>query len=592
MRESSEIVKSASSLEAIGNDLRWISPASGPKPLLRAGLAHAIVGLLAGKRSVLMVGASGSGKTMLARSLCQAVWPSPGTGQLRLVSGADCPPIVETHAARFVEQCWYADHLENKMGMVMSAARSRDAVLFIDETDACLGTGASSNNPEGNIATLLTPHIANGVRVLGATTPQGLARMRTRNPRFLERFELVEVPEPDVSETESILRTELTFLALHSGATVSSDAAGACMALARRYMQGNTLVSAVLRLARLASSAHGAVNPGTLRRSVAATVGLRDSIVGAAPCPGHEELVAQLSSRIYGQDVVVSEVADTILTFAGGLSPAGRPIGAFLLVGPSGTGKTSLAIAAAEALTGDPSRLIRLDMSEFGDPFAARRLLDDTADSLVGQLTSMPAGVVLLDEIEKAHVSAVRVMLAAIGEARLTSESGRTVRLDNHLVMFTSNVGSSRWNGAEPIERIRQKVMTDCAEFFSPEFRSRLTQTLLYSPLSPACGRRIVERDLESINWLAGLADRGLHILWSADLPSEIARLGVSHQQGARGLQRVIRTVVVSPLARWLAAHPEACDGVVMLQPHTVLGEVQSVVVEYCPENSPLAMAN
>jgi len=592
MLETPEIVKSASTLEAIGKDLRWISPASGPRPLLRAALAHSVVSLLAGKRSVLMVGASGSGKTMLAHSLCQAVWPSAETGQLRLLSGADCPLIVETNAARFVEQCWYADHLENKMGLVMSAARSREAVLFIDETDTCLGTGGSSTNPEGNVATLLTPHIGNGVRVLGATTPQGLARMRARNPRFLERFELVDVPEPDNAETESILASELRFLAQHSGVSVSPDAAVACMALARRYVQGNTLVSAVLRLARGASHIHGAVNPGTLRRAVAATVGLRDSIVGAAPCPTHEELVAQLSSRVYGQDVAVSEVADTILAFAGGLSPAGRPIGAFLLVGPSGTGKTSLAIAAAETLTGDSSRLIRLDMSEFGDPFAARRLLDDDASSLVGQLASMTAGVVLLDEIEKAHVSAIRVMLAAIGEARLTSESGRTVRLDNYLVLFTSNLGSSRWNGTEPIERIRQKVMTDCAEFFPPEFRSRLTQTLLYSPLNPACARRIVERDLDSINWLAGLADRGLHVLWSADLPGEIARLGVSHQQGARGLERVIRTVVVSPLARWLAAHPEARDGVVMLQPHTVVGEIQSVVIEYCPERSPLAMAN
>jgi len=302
--------------------------------------------------------------------------------------------------------------------------------------------------------------------------------------------------------------------------------------------------------------------------------------------------VKELSAKVFGQETAISEVADSILSFAGGLSPAGRPIGAFLLAGPSGTGKTSLALAAAEALTGDPSRLIRLDMSEFGDPHAARRLLEDDAGSLVARLASMPAGVVLLDEIEKAHVSVGRVMLAAIGEARLTSESGRTVRLDNHLVMFTSNLGSARWNGTEPVERIRRKVMTDCAEFFPPEFRSRLTQTLVYSPLSPACACRIVERDLELINDLPGLQDRDLHILWSSGLSDEIARLGVSHQQGARGLERVIRLMFVSPLARWLATHPEAHDGVLMLQPHKIDGEIQSVVIEYSPERSPMAMAN
>lgn len=592
MRESPEIVKAASTLEAIGTDLRWISPASGPKPLLRTHLAHDVVSLLAGKRSVLLVGASGAGKTMLARSLSQAPWPSTESGQLRLLQGADCPLIVETHASRFVEQCWYADHLENKMAMVMSAAKSREAVLFIDETDACIGTGASGNNPDGNIATLLTPHIGNGVRVLGATTPQGLARIRARNPRFLERFDVVEVAEPDQGETESILRAELDFLEKHNGAKVSTDAAVACIALARRYMSGQALVSAALRLARSAAHIHGAVNPTFLHQAIASAVGLRGSMVGATPCPTHGDLVEQLSSRVYGQVAAVSEVADSILRFAGGLATEGRPIGAFLLAGPSGTGKTSLAIAAAEVLTGDATRLIRLDMSEFADPFAARRLLEDDATSLVGQLASTPAGVVLFDEIEKAHISVIRLMLAAIGEARLTSESGRTVRLDNHLVFFTSNLGSSRWNGSEPIERIRNRVMSDCAEFFPPEFRSRLTQTLLYSPLTPECANRIAERDLEGVNELAGLADRELHILWSPRLPAELARLGVSQQQGARGLERVIRSVVVSPLGRWLAGHPEARSGVLMMQPHVVAGEFVSVVIDYCPDQTAFAMAN
>jgi ATP-dependent Clp protease ATP-binding subunit ClpA len=592
MVDSATLVKSASRLEAIGSDMRRLSPATGPKPLLRARLAQTVVDLLAGRRSVLLVGASGTGKTMLARSLPQALWPSTESGQLRLLPGAQCPPLLETNAGRFLEQCWYADHLENKLGMILEAVRSREAVLFIDETDSCLGAGSSGNNPEGNVATLLTPHIGNGVRILGATTPQGLALMRARNPRFLGRFETIEVPEPDADETAAILDGELAFFERRYGVTVTPEAASASVALARRYMPGEPLVSGALRMVRRAALVHGAVNPSVLRKVLAEVVGLREPIVGAAPCLTQRQLFGELSSKVFGQDAAVAEVTDAILRFAGGLSSRARPIGSFLLAGPSGTGKTSLALAAAEALTGDSSKLIRLDMSEFGDVFAARRLLDDDAGSLVSRLALMPAGVVLLDEIEKAHIGVIRLMLAAMGESRLTSESGRTVRLDNHLVMFTSNLGSSRWNTFEPVERIRDRVLADCAEFFPPEFRSRLTQTLLYSPLDPGSAQRIVERELQSLNDLDGLLDRELQILWSPTLPLVIAPLGISPQQGARGLERMIRSVVVSPLARWLAANPEARDGIVMLAPHSVNGEIHSVVIDYHSGLSPAPLAN
>jgi ATP-dependent Clp protease ATP-binding subunit ClpA len=280
-------------------------------------------------------------------------------------------------------------------------------------------------------------------------------------------------------------------------------------------------------------------------------------------------------------------VADAMLRSATGLSEPGRPLATFLALGPSGTGKTTLAKAAAEVLTGDVERMIRFDMSEYADPYGPARLLADDDHSLVGRLRAMPAGVLLLDEIEKAHGNVVRMLLQALGESRLTSAEGATVRLDNHLVMMTSNLGGSRWAGrteGRGLERIRRGVLSDCAAFFPTEFLGRLTGILLYRPLDRATAERIVMRELDALNDTPGLVERGLQVVYGPGLPSQLTRIGVSGTHGARGVQRVVRTAVASPLARWLADQPDLRDGVLMLAPCSSRGELESVSIDFVAE--------
>jgi ATP-dependent Clp protease ATP-binding subunit ClpA len=575
-------IRDSAQLDRIGTDIRTVV-GDGSEFVMRAPLADKIIALLQSGSNVLMRGVSGSGKTALARSLALAGWRTRETGQLRLVVDArhrSVPLIIETGAARFVEQCFYAHDLENKMSLVLQAALTRPAILFIDNTDECLGMGASSVDPQSDVAHLLLPHLERGLRVLGAATPEGEARLKAENPRLHGRFVVVDVEPPAAEEARAIAEVALAALA-RGGVEVAGGIVDSGSDLAARYFPGEAGLAAFLRLARRSAASEGIVTLPALRRAIAEELGVAPEYVGAAASPRYEEVREQLACEVFGQDQAVAEVADALVNYATGMTKRQRPIAAFLFAGPSGCGKTSLALAAARALTGSESSLVRVDLSEYSDHWATNRLLGDTHHSLTGRLLSAGAGVLLLDEIEKAHPSVIRLFLQALGESRLTGEDGRTARLDNFIVAITTNVGGRRWSYEYPEAKCASLVLADCSEAFPPEFRGRLTRTIVFRPLGADAARLVVERELEQVAELPGLAERGLQALFAPGLAEDLASLGVSVERGARGVQSVVRTLLVSPLARWLAENPHAEDGLVMIAPRRERGVLASLAIDW-----------
>ncbi len=600
MADHAATLAQASTIEQLGPDIRTIAGGATKRVYLRATLADRIATLLRQGKSVLLKGDPGAGKTALVHSLPHASWPTTEAGQLRLVDSraSAAPRIVETHASRFIEGCRYCHDLENKMARQLDAARAKPAILFIENIDECIGMGSSSSDPKTDVANLLCPQMDKGLQVIGTTTPGGEGRMRAQNERLLGRFVVVEVPPPDEAESAEIARLHLKALrkkgvAIGDSGAEGGDAAAAAedatvaagLAIAKRYLPAAAPLAGFIRLADRAAGLSSHVNEYTLRRAVAEETGLLPVFVGAGEPMSHWMLCEHLSIEVLGQDEAVAEVADAIARFQAGLNESGRPAARLLLAGPSGVGKTSLGLATARLLTGDESRCIRFDMSEFADIWASERLIADEPASLVGRLCANPAGVLLLDEIEKAHPMVIRLLLQALGEARLTSEKGRTVRLDNHFVMLTTNVGSSRWLRSEPVERTTALVLCDCAEEFPPEFLGRMTRTIVFRPIDRETSGRIVVRELERVNDLPGLEERGLQLVWTSELVDALQQRGVSVEKGARGLQNRVRATVVSPLARWLAENPRARNGLVSVLPRFEGGDVTSLVVDWVDES-------
>ncbi len=586
MSEAVERIRNAAQVDRVTEDVRYMGPQKGVKFYLRQDLVRRVVELLQGGSNVLLRGGAGVGKTALARSLGRAEWPSKEPGQMRLLDTKPrpAPPILETTPAKLIVGCHYAHDLENKCEQFFGAVRSGKAILFIDPLDELAGLGSSSNDPTADVANMIMPHLDRGLQAIGTATPAGEARLKARNDRLLRRFVVVDVPPPDETETAAIA-------ALHfrrydrEGISVSDDALEAGLAMVSRYMPAEVPLNALLRVAGRAASREATVDAVTLRAALSEEMGVLPCFVGVGEPPSFWALRERFCAECFGQEEAVDEIADAMVRFATGLAEPRRPVASFLFAGPSGCGKTSLALAAARVLTGDETAALRFDMSEYCDPFATRRLLANEEGSLVGRVAARNAGVLLFDEIEKAHPLVVRLLLQALGEARLTGDGGRTVRLDNYLVILTSNVGSRRWTTCKRIADAVPLVLADCAEEFPPEFRARLTRTVVFRPLDAAVAERVVARELMRLNELPGLVDRGLQAVWDRALASAVGAHGVSVERGARGLQSVVRTLVASPLARWLAEHPEARDGIVMVAPRLSAGELVSLTVDWVDDS-------
>ncbi len=248
-----------------------------------------------------------------------------------------------------------------------------------------------------------------------------------------------------------------------------------------------------------------------------------------------------LHERVVGQDEAVRAVAEAVRRSRSGLADPNRPIGVFLLMGPTGVGKTELARALAELLFDDERNMARIDMSEYMEKHAVSRLVGAPPGYVGyeegGQLTEAvrrkPYCVVLLDEIEKAHPDVFNILLQIFEDGRLTDGQGRTVNFRNTLVLMTSNLDPA-----------------DLKTRFRPEFLNRIDETLIFHPLDEKDLRKIVDIQLARV--LARLKDRRIAVLIEDGAKDYLAKQGYDPSYGARPLKRAIQKLLVDPLARML----------------------------------------
>jgi ATP-dependent Clp protease ATP-binding subunit ClpB len=256
----------------------------------------------------------------------------------------------------------------------------------------------------------------------------------------------------------------------------------------------------------------------------------------------------RLHERVIGQDEAVEAVASAIRRSRAGLADPDRPIGSFLFLGPTGVGKTELARALADFLFDTQDAMVRIDMSEYGEKHSVARLVGAPPGYVGyeegGQLTEAvrrrPYGVILLDEIEKAHPEVFNTLLQVLDDGRLTDGQGRTVDFKNVVLIMTSNIR------IEPDADIRQALQ----EHFKPEFINRLDDIVVFASLSREQLGEIVS--LQTRRVVDQLAARGIALDLSDDALTLLGNLGYDPVYGARPLKRVIQKQLVDRLATGL----------------------------------------
>lgn len=288
-----------------------------------------------------------------------------------------------------------------------------------------------------------------------------------------------------------------------------------------------------------------------------------------------------LKSRVRGQDEAVRKIAEAIKRSRAGISDPDRPIGSFILLGPTGVGKTELAKTIANFMFDNEKSLIRIDMSEYMEKYSVSKLIGsppgyvgyDEGGALIEVVRHRPYSVLLFDEIEKAHPEVFNILLQVLDNGRLTDSKGRVVNFKNTIIILTSNIGSEFMNKMNKIGfvsdgesrtqyvDVKTKIMESLKNHFRPEFLNRLDDVIIFDPLSQETIKEIVELQVNLV--CKRLADKNLELEIAPDMYEYLAREGYSHEYGVRPLKRLIQNKILNPVAEFIIARKVEGGGLI-----------------------------
>jgi ATP-dependent Clp protease ATP-binding subunit ClpC len=529
------------------------------------------------KNNPVLTGEAGVGKTAIIEGLAQ-----------RIVT-EEVPPnllnkrIMTLDLGLLVAGTRFRGEFEERIKKIIDEVKETDdTILFIDEIHTIIGTG----NSEGSLdaANILKPALARGeIQCIGATT-FGEYRKSIENDAALERrFQPISVDPPTPEETLHILNGIRKRYEDFHKVTITDDALDASVQLSTRYITNRQLPDKAVDLIDEASatemleaSKHNKksdkqIVPTVTRASIINVVSTWTKIplqeLTQSEAAKLKKLPKILSSQVVGQNEAINSLARAIKRSKAGLKDPKRPTGSFLFLGPSGVGKTELAKQLAIFLFGTEEAIVRMDMSEYTEKHTVSRLVGsppgyvgfNEGGLLTEPVRKKPYSIVLFDELEKAHPEVINVLLQIMEDGRLTDSSGKVVDFKNTIVIMTSNVGAktiekntsigftSIQDPKEDYEKMKEKIMGEVKDTFSPEFINRIDDIIMFKSLQKEDLAKITDLLIEDVN--KRIVDRNITIKLASTAKKFIIDKGYKENRGARPLRKTIQEYVEDSLS-------------------------------------------
>ncbi len=512
------------------------------------------------KNNPILVGDSGVGKTAIAEGLAH-----------RIVAGEVPKALSESvvysldMGALMAGTRYRGDFEERMKGIMKSLAKLPHAILFIDEIHNLVGLGATSGGSSVNAANLLKPALANGrLRCMGSTTFDEYRQNFEKDKALARRFQKVDVGEPSVEDTVKILEGLRPKYEEFHGVTYEPEAIRAAADLSAKYLQDRKLPDKAIDLMdeagahvklRMKDGEKGVVRELEIETVLAKMAQIPPKVVSTNDKERLRNLDTELGGVVFGQQAAIVQLTSAIKLARSGLRSAEKPIGSFLLSGPTGVGKTEVAKQLARIMG---VQFIRFDMSEYMERHAVSRLIGappgyvgfDQGGLLTDAIAKTPHAVLLLDEIEKAHPDVFNVLLQVMDHGKLTDNNGKASDFRHVILLMTSNVGArdlTRRAVGFGDKRAEGDADREYKRMFSPEFRNRLDARIEFDPLSRETMKSIVEKFIWELE--GQLVDKNVTIDVTDAARTYLGDKGYDPDYGARPLGRVIQEEVKRPLS-------------------------------------------
>ncbi|EIL98000.1 ATP-dependent Clp protease ATP-binding subunit ClpA [Rhodanobacter sp. 115] len=527
------------------------------------------------KNNPLYVGEAGVGKTALAEGLAK-----------RIVDG-EVPEVLESATiwsldlGALVAGTKYRGDFEKRLKAVIAQLKKQPgAILFIDEIHTIIGAGSASGGTM-DASNLIKPMLASGeLRCIGSTTFQEFRGIFEKDRALARRFQKIDVVEPTVMDSIEILKGLRSRFEEHHNVVYTNEALRAAVDLSVKHIPDRLLPDKAIDVIDEAGARQrllpedertGRVDVPEVEYIVAKMARIPAKQVSASDRDVLKNLERNLKMVVFGQDPAIEALAASIKMARSGLADPSKPIGSFLLAGPTGVGKTEVTKQLAMQLG---IEMIRFDMSEYMEAHSVSRLVGappgyvgfDQGGLLTEAVTKHPHAVLLLDEIEKAHPDVFNVLLQIMDRGVLTDTNGREANFKNVIVVMTTNAGAAQAS-RRSIGFVEQSHVTDAMEVirrtFTPEFRNRLDAIIQFGALDFEHILRVVDKFLIELE--AQLADKHVALDVDADARHWLAEHGFDPQMGARPMARVIQEKVKRALADELLFGKLSEGGKVML---------------------------